>query len=175
MFGPEDGFFNRFASLARMLPVLPLIGGGETKFQPAFVGDVAEAIARAVDGAVAGGRIYEFGGPEVKSFRELVAYICEVTGRKRSAGLAAIPAGAAAGAHHGDRRHADARAAAERAEADPRSGHAAGKRQCRLPGGEGGGPRFRWPWHRAELVEAVVPSYLWRFRKAGQFDAARAG
>ena len=50
MFGPEDDFFNQFAAMARILPALPLIGGGETKFQPVFVGDVAEAIARAVDG-----------------------------------------------------------------------------------------------------------------------------
>ena len=54
VFGPEDGFFNRFASLARMLPVLPLIGGGETRFQPVFVGDVAEVVARGVDGAADG-------------------------------------------------------------------------------------------------------------------------
>ncbi len=52
IFGPEDDFFNRFAFMARFLPALPLIGGGETKFQPVFVGDVAEAIARAVDGSV---------------------------------------------------------------------------------------------------------------------------
>ena len=50
MFGPEDDFFNKFAAMARLLPALPLIGGGETRFQPVFVGDVAEAIARAVDG-----------------------------------------------------------------------------------------------------------------------------
>ena len=71
VFGPEDGFFNRFADMARYSPVLPLIGGGHTLFQPVFVGDVAEAIARAVDGKVKGGTVYELGGPEVLTFREL--------------------------------------------------------------------------------------------------------
>ncbi|ODT10153.1 MAG: 3-beta hydroxysteroid dehydrogenase [Kaistia sp. SCN 65-12] len=69
VFGPEDSFFNRFGSLARLSPFLPLIGGGETKLQPVFVGDVAEAIARAVEGQLAGGTVYELGGPEVKTFR----------------------------------------------------------------------------------------------------------
>ncbi|WP_029077220.1 complex I NDUFA9 subunit family protein [Kaistia adipata] len=69
VFGPEDSFFNRFGDLARISPILPLIGGGETKLQPVFVGDVAEAIARAVEGQLAGGTVYELGGPEVKTFR----------------------------------------------------------------------------------------------------------
>jgi uncharacterized protein YbjT (DUF2867 family) len=63
MFGPEDDFFNKFAAMARVMPALPLVGGGETKFQPVFVGDVAEAIARAVDGNVARATTYELGGP----------------------------------------------------------------------------------------------------------------
>ena len=69
MFGPEDDFFNKFAAMARVLPALPLIGGGETKFQPVFVGDVAEAIARAVDGDAKPGATYEAGGPEVRTFK----------------------------------------------------------------------------------------------------------
>ena len=68
LFGPEDDFFNRFASLARMSPVLPLIGGGESRFQPVFVGDVARATADAVDGNARAGTIYELGGPQVKTF-----------------------------------------------------------------------------------------------------------
>src|SRR6187431_1488386 len=83
MFGPEDEFFNKFAALARILPALPLVGGGETKFQPVFVGDVAEAIARAVGGRARGGTIYELGGPEVRSFRELMEYVLAVTERRR--------------------------------------------------------------------------------------------
>src|SRR5690242_378627 len=75
MFGPEDAFFNRFAAIARLSPMLPLIGGGETRFQPAFVGDVAEAIAMAVDGHTTPGTVYELGGPEVRSFREILEFM----------------------------------------------------------------------------------------------------
>ena len=83
LFGPEDDFFNRFAALARMSPALPLIGGGATKFQPVFVGDVAQAVMRAVGGWAKGGTIYELGGPEVKTFRALMEYVLAVTERKR--------------------------------------------------------------------------------------------
>ena len=83
MFGPEDDFFNKFAAMARLLPALPLIGGGETKFQPVFVGDVAEAIARAVDGEAKPGAIYEAGGPEVRTFKQLMEYVLQVTERRR--------------------------------------------------------------------------------------------
>jgi uncharacterized protein YbjT (DUF2867 family) len=82
VFGPEDDFFNRFAAMARVLPVIPLIGA-ETKFQPVFVGDVAEVIARGVDGDLPAGSTWELGGPEVRSLRELVAYVCAVTRRRR--------------------------------------------------------------------------------------------
>jgi NADH dehydrogenase len=83
VFGPEDHFFNRFAGMARYSPFLPLIGGGKTRFQPVYVGDVAEAIARAVDGDLKGGRIYELGGPEVLSFRECMEEMLRVIGRRR--------------------------------------------------------------------------------------------
>jgi NADH dehydrogenase len=82
MFGRGDSFFNRFAALSRMLPVLPL-AGADTRFQPVFAGDVATAIAQGADGAVPVGRIYELGGPEVKTLCELVAYMLEVIERKR--------------------------------------------------------------------------------------------
>jgi uncharacterized protein YbjT (DUF2867 family) len=83
VFGPEDGFFNKFADMARYSPALPLIGGGTMKFQPVYVGDVAEAFARAVDGKIEGGKIYELGGPEVLTFRECLEEILEITERKR--------------------------------------------------------------------------------------------
>ncbi len=175
VFGPEDSFFNRFASLARMLPVLPLIGGGETKFQPVFVGDVAEAAARAIDGTIAGGRIYELGGPEVRSFKELLTYVCEVTGRKRV--LAPLPFPLA-------RLQARileivnaltlgllpdelmlTRDQVTLLEIDNVVSKQA-KAEGRCFEGIGITPTS---------VEAVVPSYLWRFRKTGQFDAARVG
>lgn len=83
IFGQEDEFFNRFAAMARLSPVLPLIGGGKTLFQPVFVGDVAEAFACAVDGKVDGGKIFELGGPEVASFRQCMETMLEIIDRER--------------------------------------------------------------------------------------------
>ncbi|MHC2264327.1 complex I NDUFA9 subunit family protein [Sinorhizobium meliloti] len=84
IFGPEDGFFNKFAEMARFSPVLPLIGGGNTRFQPVYVTDVAEAVARSVDGTLTGGTIYELGGPQVLSFRECLDIMLKTIDRKRS-------------------------------------------------------------------------------------------
>lgn len=173
MFGPEDTFFNRFASLARMLPVLPL-AGAETRFQPVFVGDVAEVIARAVDGKVAAGT-YELGGPEVKTLRELVEYVCALTGRKRL--LAPLPVPVA-------RLQAQVleivdllslgllpdeflltRDQVALLQSD-NVVSAEAQREGRTLQGLGLVPTS---------IEAEVPSYLWRFRKSGQFDTARAG
>ena len=92
--GPEDGFFNRFAAMARVLPVLPLIGGGETRFQPVYVGDVAEAIVAGLERDDAKGRTYELGGPKTYSFEELLRYMLDVIGRKRY--LVDLPFGLAA-------------------------------------------------------------------------------
>jgi NADH dehydrogenase len=83
VFGPEDHFFNRFAGLARFMPALPLIGGGHTRFQPVFVGDVARAIADAVEGRAKPATIYELGGPEVRSFRECMELMLREIDRKR--------------------------------------------------------------------------------------------
>jgi uncharacterized protein YbjT (DUF2867 family) len=83
VFGPEDNFFNQFAAMARFSPALPLIGGGHTVFQPVFVGDVAEAVARLVEAGEASGKTYELGGPQKMSFREVLEYVLKVTGRTR--------------------------------------------------------------------------------------------
>lgn len=83
VFGPEDEFFNRFAALARVSPVLPLIGG-RTRFQPVFVGDLAAAISNAVAGAGEPGTIYEIGGPETLTFRELMERTQRWSGRDRA-------------------------------------------------------------------------------------------
>jgi uncharacterized protein YbjT (DUF2867 family) len=83
VFGAEDDFFNRFAALARIAPALPLVGGGHTRFQPVFAGDVAAAIAMAVDGAAKPGTIYELGGPDVRTFRKLMEFVLTTTERRR--------------------------------------------------------------------------------------------
>ncbi len=93
VFGPEDQFFNRFATMARFLPALPLIGGGRTKLQPVYAGDVAKVVALALDGAVGQGTTYELGGPEVLSLRAILQFILEVTERRRL--LLSIPFGPA--------------------------------------------------------------------------------
>jgi len=82
VFGPRDGFFNRFGFLARTFPVMPLIGGG-TRLQPVYVGDVAEAIAKAADGMVRSGKVYELGGPEIVTMEEVIERVLEETRRKR--------------------------------------------------------------------------------------------
>jgi len=82
VFGPEDEFFNRFAGMARLSPVLPLIGG-DTRFQPVYVGDVAEAVVRSLENGDARGKTYELGGPEIVTMRDVFELVQEETGRKR--------------------------------------------------------------------------------------------
>jgi len=84
IFGPEDGFFNKFAQMARFAPALPLIGGGKTLFQPVYVGDVAQAIVTALDNVAAQGRTFELGGPSTYSFRDLMRLVLEEIGRRRA-------------------------------------------------------------------------------------------
>ena len=83
VFGPEDEFFNRFAALARLSPALPLIGGGTTRFQPVFVGDVAKAVIAALTGKTQAGALYELGGPEILSMKEVMERVLAYTMRKR--------------------------------------------------------------------------------------------
>jgi uncharacterized protein YbjT (DUF2867 family) len=84
MFGPGDALFSTLAHLARLLPVLPLIGGGHTRLQPVFVEDVAEAIARILADPATAGRTYELAGPEVYTMRELVMIVLRIIGRRRA-------------------------------------------------------------------------------------------
>jgi NADH dehydrogenase len=160
IFGPEDAFFNRFAAMARMSPVLPLIGGGNTRFQPVFVGDVASAIADAVDGKLKAGTTYELGGPEVRTFKQLLEYVLATVERKRL--LVPVPFFLA---------KLQAMALqflpvplltpdqVELLRVDNVVSEAA-KAEGRTLQGLGIAP---------EPIAAIVPSYLWRFRKSGQF------
>jgi NADH dehydrogenase len=173
LFGQGDSFFNRFASLARALPVLP-IAGADTRFQPVWAGDVGEAIALAVDGKVPAGRIYEFGGPEVRTLRELVEYVLRVTERKRV--VLPLPEGAARiqaraleivdammlGLLPDDLKLTRDQLILLRSD-NVVSEHA--KAEGRTLEGIGITPR---------AMEAIVPGYLTRFRKTGQFDLERA-
>jgi NADH dehydrogenase len=83
VFGPEDQFFNRFAAMAMFMPALPLIGGGETRFQPVYVGDVADAVIRCLEDPATIGRTYELGGPRLYTFRELLELLLQEIRRKR--------------------------------------------------------------------------------------------
>jgi uncharacterized protein YbjT (DUF2867 family) len=83
VFGPEDDFLNRFAAMARLLPALPLIGGGRTRFQPVYVGDVADAVMAALERDDVAGQTYELGGPGIYSFEQLMRWLLKTLGRKR--------------------------------------------------------------------------------------------
>jgi uncharacterized protein YbjT (DUF2867 family) len=165
VFGPNDDFFNRFAALARISPVLPLVGGGKTRFQPVYAGDVAEAIAKAVAGGTRPGTVYELGGPEVLTFKELMEYVLATIERRRL--LVPIPFWAA-------RLQAFfleflpkpplTRDQVEMLRSDNVVSDAA-RAEGRTLEGLGIVPRS---------VEAIVPSYLWRFRKTGQFRGSVA-
>jgi uncharacterized protein YbjT (DUF2867 family) len=83
VFGPEDQFFNRFAAMAMFTPVLPLIGGGETRFQPVYVGDVADAVLKCLEDPATAGRTYELGGPKIYTLRELFEWLLREIRRRR--------------------------------------------------------------------------------------------
>ena len=160
MFGPEDNFFNKFAALARIAPALPLIGGGATRFQPAFVGDVAEAIARGIDGAAHSGATYELGGPEVRTFKELMAYVLATIERRRM--LVPVPFGLMKMQAQFLQYLPKPPLTPDQVEmlrADNVVSDAA-KREGRTLQALGIEPT---------AIEAIVPSYLWRFRRTGQF------
>ena len=160
VFGPEDQFFNRFADMARYSPALPLIGGGTTKFQPVFVGDVAEAIARSVDGDVKGGHVYELGGPNVLTFRQCMEQMLEVIDRKRI--LAPVPwwvaqiQGAVLGLLP---KPLLTRDQVTLLKADNVVSREA----------EEGRRTFTGLGIHPQSTAAILPSYLWRYRPAGQF------
>jgi uncharacterized protein YbjT (DUF2867 family) len=160
LFGPEDDFFNRFAALARFSPALPLIGGGHTKFQPVFVGDVASAIAQAVDGRAALGTVYELGGPEVRTFRELMEYVLATTERRRL--LIPLPFGLAKFQSYFLQLLPKPLLTPDQVELLKRDNVVSeqAKRAKHTLEALGIDP---------VAIEAIVPSYLWRFRKTGQF------
>ena len=157
VFGPEDDFFNRFASLARMLPMLPLIGGGETRFQPVYVADVADAIMAVLADGTTAGKTFELGGPRVYSFRELMEIVLHETGRRRP--LIAIPLGLAKLKAWFLQLLPNPMLTVDQVKLlaydNVVSEGAAGLKTLGIT---------------PTTVEAIVPSYLWRFRPKGQFE-----
>ena len=161
VFGPEDDFFNRFGALARLSPALPLPGGGHTRFQPVFVGDVAGAIAKAADGKVKPGAIYELGGPDVRSFKELMAFVLATIQRRRLL----IPAPFAL---------MKLQAAFLRFLPKPPLTPDQVELLKRDTVVSDDAKRDGWTLEGLGIVPesmaAIVPTYLWRFRKTGQFS-----
>jgi NADH dehydrogenase len=173
MFGPEDTFFNRFGSMARMLPVLPLVGDGAARLQPAFAGDVAEVVARAIDGSVAAGLTYELGGPEVMSLRRIVEDVCKVTGRKRP--IVPLPL-SLAGVMARVLELVDTLTLGllpDELKLTRDQVLLLGQDNVVSPEAVKEGRDFTGLGIAPVSVEVEVPSYLWRFRKTGQFDTAR--
>jgi NADH dehydrogenase len=165
MFGPEDDFFNRFASLARMAPALPLIGGGATRFQPVFVGDVATAIADAVDGKTRAGTTYELGGPEVRTFKELMQFVLATIERKRL--LVPLPFFAA-------KLQASILQFAPTPPLTPDQVEMLRTDNVVSDEAKAQGRTLQGLGIEPDSIEAIVPSYLWRFRKTGQFRSRLA-
>jgi NADH dehydrogenase len=165
MFGPEDDFFNRFASLARMSPALPLIGGGKTLFQPVFVGNVAAAIADAVDGRAEPGMIYELGGPDVRSFEQLMRYVLKTIERRRL--LLPIPFFVAKLQAYAMQFMPTPLLTPDQVELlrvdNVVSQEAIAEQRTLASFGI-----------EPETIETIVPTYLWRFRKTGQFRSRPA-
>src|SRR6195256_3030719 len=162
VFGPEDQFTNRFASLARMSPMLPLIGGGVTRLQPVYVGDVATAVADSVDGKTKAGATYELGGPEVLTMRKIMQIILATTERRRM--LVALPFGLAKlQALFLQFAPGPLKLTPDQVEL-LRSDNVvsdAAKAAGLPPEGLGITP---------DSMQAVAPQYLWRFRASGQFQ-----
>jgi NADH dehydrogenase len=166
VFGPEDEFTNRFAALARISPFLPLVGGGVTKLQPVYVGDVATAVADAVDGKTRPGATYELGGPEVLTMREIIEIILRIIERQRLLlplpfGIAKLQANLLQFAPGALKLTPDQVALLQSDNVVSEAAKAAG---LTLEGlGIAG-----------DSLEAIAPQYLWRFRAAGQFQKKSA-
>ena len=168
LFGPNDDFFNRFAGLARLSPALPLVGGGHTRFQPVFAGDVAEAIAKAVAGETKPGAIYELGGPEVLTFKELMEFVLVTIERRRL--LLPLPFGLA-------KLQATAFELLSKLPLRVLSKPLLTRDQVELlrydnvvsDTARQEGRTLEELGITPRSIESIVPTYLWRFRKTGQF------
>jgi uncharacterized protein YbjT (DUF2867 family) len=166
VFGPEDQFTNRFAALARISPFLPLIGGGVTKLQPVYVGDVATAIANAVDGKAKASATYEFGGPEVLSMREIMETILAITDRERM--LVSLPFGIAKFQSY------FLQFAPGALKLTPDQVELLRTDNVVSQAAKDAGLTLEGLSITPDSLEGVAPQYLWRFRPAGQFQRKSA-
>jgi uncharacterized protein YbjT (DUF2867 family) len=162
VFGPEDQFTNRFAELARMLPIVPLVGGGVTRLQPVYAGDVATAVAEAVDGKTRPGAIYELGGPEVLTMREIVQTILAIIERRRM--LVSLPFGLA------KLQAMLLQFAPDPLKLTPDQVLLLRSDNVVSDAAKDVGLTLQGLGITPDLLEAIAPQYLWRFRKAGQFQ-----
>jgi NADH dehydrogenase len=160
VFGPEDQFTNRFAALARMAPVMPVFGA-DTKMQPVYVGDVATAVADAVDGKTRAGATYELGGPEVLTMREIVEIILAAIERKRM--LLPVPFAFAKLQSYGLQFAPAAMKLTPDQVALLRIDNVVSE------AAKAAGLTLDGLGIAADSLEAIAPQYLWRFRATGQF------
>lgn len=160
VFGPEDDFFNRFADMSRLSPALPLIGGGQTKFQPVYVKDVADALATLVESQGAQGAVYELGGPEVETFEELLKLMLEIIERSRV--LVPIPFGIATLIAKSTQFLPGAPITVDQIEMLKSDNVVSQTAQAEGRTLEGLGIKAKAP-------DVVLPTYLVRFRKTGEF------
>jgi uncharacterized protein YbjT (DUF2867 family) len=166
VFGPEDQFTNRFAALARVSPALPLIGGGLTKLQPVYVGDVATAVADVVDGKARPGAIYELGGPEVLTMREIMEIILSITERKRL--LISLPFRLA------KLQSMFLQFAPGAMKLTPDQVELLRADNVVSAAAKAAGLTLEGLGIAPDSLEAIAPQYLWRFRAAGQFQRKSA-
>jgi uncharacterized protein YbjT (DUF2867 family) len=174
VFGPEDRFFNRFAAMARLMPALPLIGGGATKLQPVFAGDVATAIALAIDGKAKPGTIYELGGPEAATLLRIITFVLTVTGRRRR--LIQVSFGRARTLAFVTEiiRKLSLGLFPEILTITSDQVKLLRSDNVVSPPAEAEGRTLRGLGIAPEPFETLVPSYLYRYRKTGQFADTRA-
>lgn len=165
IFGAEDQFFNRFAGMTRFGPILPVVGA-ETKFQPVYVDDVAQAAVLGAMGKAESG-IYELGGPEVATFRQLIQQMLTVIRRRRL--IVNIPFGIAS--MMGGVMDLIQTVTLGLVPAQITSDQVKSLRVDNVvaPGARGFADLGITPF----AVEAVLPDYLWRFRPAGQYEAIK--
>lgn len=165
VFGPEDDLFNRFAAMARFSPALPLIGGGETRFQPVFVGDVAEAMARLVDNAAQhAGKTFELGGPQAMSLKDILEFTLKTTARNRVLVPLPFPVAKMLASVLG--KLPKPLLTMDQVELLKRDNLVSSEAAAEGRTLEGLGIT-------PEGIEAIVPSYLFRYRRAGQFTQAK--